>query len=218
MADTEFIRPDGERARGYLAEPSGTARGNVVIIHEWWGLTDQIRRFCDRVAAEGYRAFAPDLYDGALATNAEDANAKLSALDFPRAVNQYVRGAAQTLSHMGGKVAVLGFCMGGAITLLSSAMVPELDAAVCFYGIPPGFDPSTIRVPILLHFASKDDWCTPANVDKLEAGLKSTGKPFELHRYDADHAFANDKRPEVHNPEQTTLAYRRSFDFLAKNL
>ncbi len=218
MAEIEFKRPDSSTARGYLAEPAGAPRGNVIVIHEWWGLTDQIRGVCNRLAKEGFRALAPDLYEGEVAKNAEEANAKMTSLDFVRAVNQHIRGAAQHLSEAGGKVAILGFCMGGALTLGSSAMLTELDAAVCYYGIPPGFEPSGIRVPVLLHFAKKDDWCTPALVDQLEAGLKSSGKAFELHRYEAQHAFANENRPEVHDPASTDLAWRRSVEFLRAQL
>jgi len=218
MAQIEFARPDGEKASGYLAIPNGPARGGVVVVQEWWGVTDQIRGVCDRLAREGYRALAPDLYDGVVAKNAEEANAKMSSLDFPRAVTQYVRGAAQHLKADGGKVGVLGFCMGGAITLLSSAMVPEADAAVCYYGIPPGFDPASIKTPLLAHFAKQDDWCTPANVDKLEEALEAAGKEYELYRYDAKHAFANEKRPEVHDPVKTEQAWDRSIVFLRKQL
>lgn len=218
MAEIEFKRPDSSNAHGYLAEPSAAAHGNVVVIHEWWGLTDQIRRVCDRLAGEGFRALAPDLYDGVVAKTSDEASAKMSSLDFGRAIQQHIRGAAQHLSAAGGKVAILGFCMGGALTLGSSAALSELDAAVCYYGIPPGFDPRGLRVPVLLHFAKKDDWCTPELVDKLEDGLKSSGKPYELHRYDAQHAFANENRPEVFDPTATDIAWRRSVDFLRKQL
>lgn len=218
MPDITFMRPSGELANGYLAEPSDSARGGVVVIHEWWGLTDQIRRFCDRLASEGYHVLAPDLYDGETAKTAEEANAKLNALNFPRAVNEYVRGAAIRLKKMGGRVAVLGFCAGGAMTLASSAMLEELAAGVCYYGIPPGFEPANVRVPLLLHFAQHDDWCTPDNVDKLEAGLKRANKSYELHRYDAHHAFANDKRPEVFNAAATEQAFTRTIAFLRKQL
>jgi carboxymethylenebutenolidase len=218
MPDISFTRPDGESAKGYLATPSGEVRGSVVVIQEWWGLTDQIRGVCDRLAAEGYRALAPDLYDGVVAKNADEANAKMAALDFPKAVTQYVRGAAQNVKGNGGKVAVLGFCMGGAITLLSSAMVPEVDAAVCYYGIPPGFDASKVRVPLLAHFAKHDDWVTPSKVDELENNLRSARASFELHRYDASHAFANENRPEVHDPAATKIAWDRSIDFLRRNI
>ena len=207
-------------ANGYLATPSGEVRGGVVVIHEWWGLTDQIRVLCDRLAKEGYRALAPDLYDGAIVDygNAEAANAKLSQLDFPKAVTQYVRGAVQYLEADGGKVAVLGFCMGGAITLLSSAMVPEADAAVCYYGIPSGFEAKNIRVPLLAHFAKDDDWCTPALVSKFEEALVAAGKEYELYHYEAKHAFANDRRPEVHDPVRAEQAWDRSIVFLRQQI
>jgi carboxymethylenebutenolidase len=220
MAEIQFARPDGEKAKGYLATPSGEARGGVVVIQEWWGLTDQIRAICDRLAKEGYRALAPDLYDGVVVPygKPDEASAKLNALDFPGAVNQYVRGAVQHLKAEGGKVAVLGFCMGGAITLLSSAMVPEADAAVCYYGIPPGFEPKNIKTPLLAHFAKQDDWCTPANVDKFEEALKAAGKEYELYRYDAQHAFANDKRPEVHDAVKAEQAWDRSIVFLRQQI
>lgn len=220
MARIDFTRPDGETASGWLSLPSGEARGNVVVIQEWWGLTEQIQGVCDRLAAEGYRALAPDLYDGYVAKNADDANAKMGALDFPKAVGQYIRGAAQHLSGMGGKVAVLGFCMGGALTLLSAANVPELATAVCFYGIPPAqaFDPATIEVPLLAHFAQRDDWCTPATVEQLEGRLKAGNVPYTLHRYDAQHAFFNEKRPEVHDPQNAQLAWERSIAFLREQI
>ncbi len=220
MGQIQFARPDGETANGYLATPEGEARGGVVVVQEWWGLTDQIRNVCDRLAKEGYRALAPDLYDGTVIDfkNPSAADAKMSSLDFPRAVTQYVRGAVQHLKQNGGKVAVLGFCMGGAITLLSSAMVPEADAAVCYYGIPPGFDATKIRVPVLGHFAKDDDWCTPALVDKFEEALRAAGKEYELYHYEAKHAFANDRRPEVHDPVRAEQAWDRSIVFLRQQI
>lgn len=220
MGQIQFVRPDGETANGYIAQPTGVERGGVVVIQEWWGLTDQIRAVCDRLAKEGYLALAPDLYDGVVIPygKADEANAKLSQLDFPRAVNQYVRGAVQHLKKDVSKVAVLGFCAGGAITLLSSAMVSEADAAVCYYGIPPGFEAKNIRVPVLAHFAKHDDWCTPANVDKFEEALKAAGKEYELYRYDANHAFANESRPEVHDAVNAERAWDRSIVFLRQQI
>ncbi len=220
MAKIDSTRPDGEKASGWLSQPSGAPRGNVVVVQEWWGLSDHIKNVCDRLAAEGFRALAPDLYDGFVTKDAAVAEAKLNALDFPKAVSPYIRGAAQQLQGMGGKVAVLGFCMGGALTLLSAANVPELSSAVCFYGIPPAsaFDPATIKVPLLAHFAHRDDWCTPSTVDQLESRLKAGNVPHTLHRYDAQHAFFNDHRPEVHDPASAKLAWERSIAFLREQL
>jgi carboxymethylenebutenolidase len=108
--------------------------------------------------------------------------------------------------------------MGGAITLLSSAMIPEADAAVCYYGIPPGFEAKNIKTPLLAHFARQDDWCTPANVDKFEEALKAASKDYELYRYEAQHAFANEKRPEVHDPVRAEQAWDRSIVFLRQQI
>ncbi len=222
MPQIELKRPDGQTAHGYLAEPSGAPRGNVVVIQEWWGLTDQIRGVCDRLAADGFRALAPDLYDGELAKNADEAGAKMGALDFGKAVSQYIRGSAQHLAGMPAaerknQVTVLGFCMGGALTLLAAANVPEIASAVCFYGIPPEqfLDPSTIKIPLLAHFAKLDDWCTPQRVDQLERKLTEGNVPFTLHRYDAQHAFMNENRPEVHDPKNAEVAWERTRAFLA---
>lgn len=133
-------------------------------------------------------------------------------------MNEHIRGATLHLRQLGGKAAVLEFCMGGALTLASAAMISELDSAVCYYGIPPAFDPKTVRVPVLMHFAKRDDWCTPANVEKLEEGFRAAGKSYELHRYDASHAFANDDRPKVYDPAATEQAWARTLAFLKKTL
>src|SRR5258708_33058992 len=99
----------------------------------------------------------------------------MSGLDFPDAAHQDLRGAAQHLKSNSGKVAVMGFCMGGALTIAAAVHVPEAAAAVCFYGIPPKelADPARIKVPFQGHFANQDDWCTPAAVDGLEKALNS---------------------------------------------
>src|SRR5690606_35950443 len=109
-----------------------------------------------------------------------------------------VRACVQHLKQTSAKVAVGGFCLGGAITVIAAVHVPEVDAAVCFYGIPPATvaDPAQVRVPFQGHFANIDEWCTPAAVDALEQGLAKSGCSFEIYRYDAQHAFANESRPE----------------------
>ena len=218
----EFKRPDGAHCPGYLAMPaSGKDAPAVVVIQEWWGLNEQIQGLADRVAAQGYRALVPDLYRGKLAANADEASHMMTGLDFVDAATQDIRGAVQHLKQYAGhKVAVMGFCMGGALALIAGAFVAETDAAICYYGIPPrdAFDPAKIRVPLLAHFANHDDWCTPDNVDWLESRLKEGGVKYELHRYDAQHAFANEKRPEVHDAEATKLARERSLAFLKREL
>ncbi len=215
----EFARLDGGRTKGFLAEAGGDRPG-VVVIQEWWGLNDQIRGVADRFARAGYNALAPDLYEGRVTQEPDEANHMMSGLDFPGATHQDLRGAAQHLQGAGnGRVAVMGYCMGGALTIASAVHVPECDVAVCFYGIPPRefADASTIAVPFQGHFANDDDWCTPEAVDALEADLKAGGVEHELYRYDAEHAFCNEVSDAYH-VASARESWSRMADFLADKL
>ena len=206
-----------EKISGVLKR-AGSTRG-IVVIHEWWGINANIEAVCDRLARHGYTALAPDLYHGVTATTPEHANELMSQLNFSHAVEE-IRAAARYLrKHEGmAEVDVLGFCMGGALTLLTALQATEFSKAVCFYGIPAktGGDLSRIRIPVLGHFADRDDWCTPMSVDELERNFTEGNVPSEIHRYQAAHAFANERRPEVYDPSAAELAWRRTFDFLAR--
>ncbi|WP_141329643.1 dienelactone hydrolase family protein [Myxococcus sp. AB025B] len=210
----------GQELAGYLSEAT-PAKGAVVLVHEWWGLNEHIRGIADRLAKEGFTVFAADLYGGRTTKDAQEADKLLSQMDWGKA-SQALKDATEALRQRGGagtKVAILGFCMGGALTLLAGANDAGLDAVVPFYGIPPdSVDVTRIRAPILGHFATKDDWCTPDRVDALEAKLKKANVPAELHRYDASHAFFNDTRPEVYSPENAQRAWTRTVDFLRAKL
>ena len=217
----QFDAPDGGSVPGYLAMPAaGDAAPAVVVIQEWWGMNSQIKSMADRYAAEGYRALVPDLYRGRVTQDPDEANHLMDGLDWGGATNQDIRGAVQFLKSGGQKAAVLGFCMGGALTILASVHVPELDAGVCFYGIPPkeAADPQNIRVPWQGHFANTDDWCTPDAVNALEAALKAGSVNHELYRYDAQHGFVNNQRPEVYDETAANDAFNRSLTFLKANL
>jgi carboxymethylenebutenolidase len=174
----QFKRPDGKTCPGYLATPKAgsTSAPGFVVIQEWWGLNDQIKKTADLLAEAGYQALVPDLYRGRLTTAAEEANHFMASLNFLDAADQDIRGATQYLKQSSKKVAVGGFCMGGALTILSAVRVPEMDAGACFYGIPPAdaADPKMIKIPLICHFAERDDWCTPAKVNDLEAVLKQS--------------------------------------------
>ena len=132
-----FTRPDTKALDGYLAEPHREHSPAVVVIQEWWGINDQIRGVADRLAAAGYRALVPDLFRGKSTVEAEEAHHLMSGLNFHDAASQDVRGAVQFLKTRSQKVGVLGFCMGGALTLLALGAAPEIDAAVVWYGCPP---------------------------------------------------------------------------------
>jgi carboxymethylenebutenolidase len=217
-----FRRPDGKEAAGYLAKAERANAPGVVVIQEWWGLQDQITGICDRFAAAGYDALAPDLYAGTVVPyhDTEAAGREMNSLDFLDATEQTVRGAVQLLKQSGAKVGLTGFCLGGAVTIIGACRIPELSAAVCFYGIPPESvaKPADIKVPLQAHFANTDDWCTPQAVDAFEAALKAAGKNAEVFRYDAEHAFVNEQRMSVHDREAAELAWGRATEFFRKHL
>ena len=215
-----FKRPDGKESTGYYAIPSaGENAPGVVIIQEWWGLNDQIKGVANRLAEIQYRALVPDLYKGTVTLDVAEAEHLMGNLDFGDAATQEIQGAVQYLKENSPKVAVLGFCMGGALSILTAAHVKEANAVVCWYGIPPeeAADPSTIKIPLQGHFAQEDEFFPPTQVDALEARLKKGNVTYEIYRYQAKHAFGNETG-ENHDPEATKLAWQRTVDFLAKHI
>jgi carboxymethylenebutenolidase len=196
-----------------------------VVIQEWWGLDDEIKAIADRFAQAGYRALVPDLYRGKLALEANEAEHLMGDLNFGDAAGQDIRGAVQYLKATGSaKVAVTGFCMGGALTVLSACNVPELDGAIVWYGNPPleYVNADAITKPMLGHWALHDEFFPIAGVDQLEEKLKQAGVNYEFHRYDTKHAFANPKAdarglaPLKYSAEATKLAWERTLNFLQK--
>ena len=114
----EFKRPDGKISKGYLTEGSKNAPA-IVVIQEWWGMNGQIKKVADTLKEAGYRALVPDLYKGKVALDENEAKHLMMDLNFLDAVKEDIRGAVQYLKSTGSnKVAVTGFCMGGALTCL----------------------------------------------------------------------------------------------------
>ncbi|MGC1522516.1 MAG: dienelactone hydrolase family protein [Steroidobacteraceae bacterium] len=223
-----FNRPDGKTASGYLAEPAHPAAAPaIVVIQEWWGLNEQIRGVADRLAVAGYAALVPDLYRGKATVEAEEAHHLMTGLNFGDAASQDIRGAVQYLKARRIKVAVIGFCMGGALTLLSVCMAAEIDAAVVWYGCPPleYIDAAKIKAPLLGHWATQDEFFPIATIDRLEDKLRAAGVAFEFHRYLAHHAFANETAVGPHripatqyDPAWSQQAWDRTFRFLGQRL
>jgi len=223
-----YKRPDGQSVAGYLAEPAnGIAAPGLVVIQEWWGLNDQIKGVADMLAAAGYRALVPDLYRGKVALEANEAEHLMTNLNFGDAAGQDVRGAVKHLKASGSaKVGVTGFCMGGALTLLSAVNVPEADACVVWYGFPPleYVDAARIKAPLMGHWATEDTVFPIAKVDELEKKLRDAHAKFEFLRYPAKHAFANETADAKnlpylkHDAVAAKLAWRRTMDFLASHL
>lgn len=217
----EVSRPDGGVVPAYEAPGPSAGSPGVVLIQEWWGLNEHIRSVADRLAAAGYHVLAPDLYRGRRATVADDANQLMCGLDFLDATRQDIAGCVAHLARSAARVGVMGFCMGGSLTVASAVHVPGLTAAVCFYGIPSKelADPARIRIPFMGHFATLDTWCTPEAAATLEADMRAAGQSPEVHHYVAQHAFFNDsRRAEVYDEACATLAWERTLAFLARNL
>jgi carboxymethylenebutenolidase len=221
-AEITFKRPDGREAKGYLTNAASGDAPGVVVIQEWWGLVEQIKATVDRFALAGFDALAPDLFEGVVVPyhDAERAGKEMASLNFIDAAEQTVRGAVQYLRRNGAKVGIAGFCMGGAVSVIAATKVPELAAAVSFYGLPPeqAARAADVKIPLQGHFANRDDHITPAAVDAFEKALKAAGRDAEFFRYDADHAFVNEARMAAHDREAAELAWGRAVAFLKKRL
>ena len=219
----EFARPDANLAPGYLAEPpDAPGAPGVVMFEEWWGLNDQIRETADRLAGDGFRVLVPDLFRGRVAVTRDEAAHLADGLDFGDAAGQDAPGAARWLRERGSrKVGVTGFCMGGALALLAVMHAPDaFDSAVLFYGYPPpeAGDPSTIRIPVMGHWALHDEFFNTQGVDALERALLAGGAPHEFHRYDARHGFYNPRGLGHYHREHAETAWRRTVEFFKRTL
>lgn len=210
-----LTRPDGQTLPYYRAQLEGAAAApGVILVQEWWGINDQIRHMADRLASAGFTVLVPDLYRGKVATSADEASHMMSQLDWGSAVADI-----QALANGGDEVptpfGLTGFCMGGALTFLgAAAAIPTLKAAVPFYGLPQDLETlASIRIPLQGHFATRDSWCSPEAVAKAEVVLQRAGVVYEFHWYEADHAFMNEARPEVYQPEAAQLAWERMVAF-----
>ncbi|MDP8997816.1 MAG: dienelactone hydrolase family protein [Pseudomonadota bacterium] len=215
-----FIRTDGKKAHGYLAKAAKANAPGVVVIQEWWGLSGNITAICDRFALAGYDALVPDFFGGTLVPYHDHhaAEQQVQKLDFADAAQNSVRGAAQLLKRSSSKVAVVGFCMGGAVAMLA-ANAPEISAVAPFYGLPPEqyLDISKLKIPVQGHFSNTDDFVTPERANTFEAALNKAGVKNEIFRYDASHAFMNEQR-DVYDRAASELAWGRLLGFLKANL
>jgi carboxymethylenebutenolidase len=170
----------------------------VLLVHEWWGLNDHIKHWADRLAADGYVALAVDLYGGKVATTRDDAMklAKEAGSDVTKATG-LMREAFDFLAANkrveARRRAVLGWCFGGGMALQFAMAEPRLDATVIYYGrlVDDAKALEPIRGPVLGIFGNQDPSIPPKSVDAFAAAMKAAGKACDIHRYDAEHAFAN---------------------------
>ena len=201
---------------GYLADGGGPG---VVVIHEWWGLVPHILDVCDRLAARGFTALAPDVYHGLTASNSEPDAAERLLMEMGRDRATAEVGAAVAELRRRGceRVATLGFCMGGALSLAASAVCP-VEATVAYYGIWPRSGERSITNPILVHVAEHEEhnWpALPAHFPSWFEGMDNA----EIHIYPGTpHAFFNDSRPESYDRAAAELSWDRTIAFLREHL
>ena len=218
-----FAFPALDRSvHGALALPAGAApAGAVILVHEWYGLNDDLKRLAERFAAAGFLALAVDLYDGRVATDAPEAMQLSSALQTPDAVAIIAAAATALRAHprANGKVAVTGFCLGGAMAIAAACGVPGLAAAVPFYGIPkPEYvDWSRCEIPLLGHYGAKDPIIPNERPQSLADAARAAGRSFELHFYDAGHAFMRERDPAMYDAPSAALAWERTVAFLRQH-
>src|SRR5437868_7954318 len=197
----------GGNTGGYLSIPKKGSGPAVVVIQEWWGLVDHIKDVCDRFAEEGFVALAPDLYHGKQAKSPDEAGKLMMAMRIDEAERDLSAAAEYLSTHdatTSEKVGVVGFCMGGALSLYTATKNPNIGACVVFYGGHPNVKPDlpNLHAPVLGLFGERDRSVTPAVARELERKLKELGKQIEVVIYpSAEHAFFNDTRPEGYNAE-----------------
>jgi carboxymethylenebutenolidase len=195
-------------ARAYLSLPEGAAAPvpGVIVIHEWWGLNQHIMHWADRLAADGYAALAIDLYGGVVATTPEEAMATMKKVD-DGAAREVVLAAHKFLVEdprvKAPRTASIGWCFGGGWSLQTAMAVPELDAAVIYYGHVPTDATAFagVKANLLGVFGNQDDGIPPAHVDKFEKALAAAGVEHRILRYEAPHAFANPSSPKYKGAE-----------------
>ncbi|HEX6212147.1 MAG TPA: dienelactone hydrolase family protein [Methylomirabilota bacterium] len=213
---------NGGTTQGYLATPASGKGPGVLVIQEWWGLVGHIKKVCDRFAAEGFSALAPDMYHGQTASEPDGAGKLFMALNIAQAEKD-LRGAATYLTQHSSTAGLgaVGFCMGGQLALYAGTLNPSVGAVVNFYGIHPNVKPDYSRLsgPVLGLFAEKDSFVTPQVARDTDAAIKKAGKQSEIHIYpNVDHAFFNDERPDAYDKAAADDAWRRTLAHFRQHL
>lgn len=221
MGEIVTFKSNGHTCDGYIA---GSGPG-VLVIQEWWGLVPHIKEVVDRLAGEGFTALAPDLYHGESSTEPDGAGKLMMALNLEQAVKD-LSGAVDLLQERsgGGKIGVVGFCMGGALAIVAAAKRSDAVAACApYYGVIgwPSIqvDYSAITGRVVGEYAENDDFAGPDAVRAQEAAMREAGVDVAMHIHaGAQHAFFNDTRPEVYDAAAAIEAWARTLDLFRATL
>ena len=224
MGDAITFSANGRTSGGYLARAGESTPRGIVVIQEWWGVDDHIQSVADRFAAAGYTALAPDLYHGTVVPVSEpnEAGKQLMAMNIDVAAKDIRGGINHVRSLTGSPVGIIGFCMGGGLSLFAACENGDSVAAcIDFYGgsrpIKP--DLTKLTAPVLGIFGGRDASVPPQEVAELDRRLNELGKAHEFTTYpEAGHAFFNDTRPEVYDPAASRDAWSKVLTFLGRHL
>ena len=222
LQEVALTTQGGKAVKAALALPASTPAPTVVLIHEWWGLNDQIKAVAADLAGRGYVALAVDLYDGKVAGpgDRENARAYMQGVDAAEATDTMVSWVAWLKGHDkgNGKIGTVGWCFGGGWSLNTGVATP-VDATVVYYGRVnrTAEELKALKGPVLGHFATQDKWINQEMVSGFEAAMKAAGKTATNYWYEADHAFANPTSAR-YDEADAKLAWDRTLSFFASIL
>jgi carboxymethylenebutenolidase len=219
------FQSNGDTATGYLAVPESGSGPGLIVLQEWWGMDDSVKRYADRFADAGFFALAPDLYHGETTEQPDEAQQKMMAMNMDRTVKD-MRGAVDFLEQQDGfegdGVGAVGFCLGGGLAVWAGAEHPDVKAVVTYYYVMPHGKPdfSKVQAPVLGHFGTADDFVPVEDAKALEKELNDAGTDASFEFYDgAGHAFANDhNRLGTYDEEKSDSAWQKTVDFFKRHL
>lgn len=211
---------NGVQVSGYLARPSGTPSGGMIVIQEWWGLNDDIKEIADRYASQGYLALAPDMYHGVVTEEPDEARKMAMALERDLAAQEIDAAIAWLKATQGvSKVGCLGFCMGGGLTLATALRSGSpVDACHVYYGggMPDNAALANVQVPVMGSYGALDQGIPKERVDALRDALTAAGVENDIVLYDgAGHSFFNRAHLE---PNAAEHSWQRSLAFFGRHL
>ena len=220
--EQSIVGEDGTRVSGVIALPAITPAPAVLLVHEWWGLNDQIKSVAAELASLGYIAYAIDLYGGEVASTPDGAKTLMVAVDDANATAELSTAIEFLRLHeeSSGRVGTVGWCFGGGWSINASLAAP-VDATVAYYGRLPQDATAlkTLQGPVMGHFGTEDESIDEVMVGGFERAMVSAGhaRKLDIHWYTANHAFANPSSAR-YDEDDAALAWSRTQAFFAQHL
>ena len=220
LETVEITTGDGRKVSGAMAMPDKTPAATILLVHEWWGLNDQIKAVAAELAREGYMALAIDLYSGRVATDRDTARSLVGSVEADAATDTVASWARWLKAHSDGnkRLGTVGWCFGGGWAL-NAALAESADATVVYYGNVQKTKSQlkSLDGPVLGHFAKRDKWINKEMVDAFTHEMEAAQKPLTVHWYEADHAFANPTGAR-YDEADAALSWQRTLAFFKANL